>query len=185
MYHFDTEWQKSGTTITSSCQQLLVLQSRGWANSGPLASCGPPQHFQWPAEAFKKIFISKISSNPSQYTLELRLTWTETCFYCISITRNGPRLNTAFSNFSKCPRAKLIVHPCLQPQQYNKNTCVFMLCVRPIMHQIITWPMFPPRCATAQYHQIFAQWNLTLAHLQHFKFNIVNIYRYSLALLPL
>jgi len=30
---------------------------------------GPPQRFQWPAEAFKKIFKSKISSN-----LVLRLT---------------------------------------------------------------------------------------------------------------
>jgi len=36
---------------------------QGWANSGPRAKCGPPQRFQWQAEAFSKIFKSEISSN--------------------------------------------------------------------------------------------------------------------------
>jgi len=27
---------------------------QGWANSGPRVKCGPPQRFQWPAEAFGK-----------------------------------------------------------------------------------------------------------------------------------
>jgi len=35
--------------------------AQGWAISGPLATCGPPQRFQWPAEAFGKIFKSEIS----------------------------------------------------------------------------------------------------------------------------
>jgi len=30
---------------------------QGWANSSPT------QHFQWPADTFRKIFISEISSN--------------------------------------------------------------------------------------------------------------------------
>jgi len=54
---------------------------QGWPNSGPLAKCGPPQRFQWPAEAFTKIFKCKISSNSTQQTLVLRLTRTEICFY--------------------------------------------------------------------------------------------------------
>ena len=36
---------------------------QGWANSGPRAKCGPPQRFQWPAQAFRKIVKSEISSN--------------------------------------------------------------------------------------------------------------------------
>ena len=28
--------------------------AQGWAISGPRATCGPPQRFQWPAEAFRK-----------------------------------------------------------------------------------------------------------------------------------
>jgi len=37
-----------------------------WANSGPRAKCGPTQRFQWPAEAFRKIFKSEIISNLPQ-----------------------------------------------------------------------------------------------------------------------
>jgi len=40
--------------------------SQGWANSGPQAKCCPPQRFQWPAEALRKIFKSEIFSNLSQ-----------------------------------------------------------------------------------------------------------------------
>jgi len=40
------------------CTAIAVDQ--GWANSGPRATCGPPQRFQWPAEAFKKTFKSEI-----------------------------------------------------------------------------------------------------------------------------
>jgi len=39
----------------------LCLRS-GWANSGPRAKCGPPQRFQWLAQAFTKIVKSEISS---------------------------------------------------------------------------------------------------------------------------
>jgi len=53
----------------------------GWENNGPQAKCGPPERFQWPAEAFTKIFKSKIPTNSTQQTLVLRLTWTEICFY--------------------------------------------------------------------------------------------------------
>jgi len=31
----------------------------GWTNSAPQAKCGPTQRFQWPAEAFRKIFKSE------------------------------------------------------------------------------------------------------------------------------
>jgi len=41
----------------------IAALEQGWANSGPRAKCGPPQCFQRPAEAFGKIFKSKISSN--------------------------------------------------------------------------------------------------------------------------
>jgi len=36
-----------------------------WENSGPQATCGPPQRFQWPIETFRKIYKSEISSNSS------------------------------------------------------------------------------------------------------------------------
>ena len=51
------------------------------ANSGPRAKCGPPQRFQWLAQAFTKFFKSEIFSNSTQQTLVLRLTWTEICLY--------------------------------------------------------------------------------------------------------
>jgi len=35
----------------------------GWANSGPRAKCGRKQLFHWPAQAFRKIVKSDISSN--------------------------------------------------------------------------------------------------------------------------
>ena len=53
----------------------------GWANRVPRATCGRPQRFESPAEAFRKIFKSEISSNSSQLcTVSAKLTWTETCF---------------------------------------------------------------------------------------------------------
>jgi len=33
---------------------LRIDLRQGWAISGPRATCGPPQRFQWPAEAFRK-----------------------------------------------------------------------------------------------------------------------------------
>jgi len=36
---------------------------QGWANSGPRAKSGRPQRFQWPAQAFRKIVKSEMSSN--------------------------------------------------------------------------------------------------------------------------
>jgi len=36
---------------------------QGRANSSLRAKCGPPKRFQWPAEAFRKMFKSEISSN--------------------------------------------------------------------------------------------------------------------------
>jgi len=38
-------------------------------------------------------------------------------------------------------------------------------------------PMCPLGCATAKNHRPFAQWNLSLAHLQHLKFAIVISHR--------
>jgi len=43
-----------------------VLKQR-WAINGPRATRGPPQRFQWPAEAFRTIFKSETSSNSPQY----------------------------------------------------------------------------------------------------------------------
>jgi len=40
-----------------------VHTDQGWANSGPRAKYGPPQRFHLPAEVFRKIFKSEISSN--------------------------------------------------------------------------------------------------------------------------
>jgi len=40
-----------------------IIVKQGWANSSPRAKCGPPQGFQWPTEAFRKIFKSEIFSN--------------------------------------------------------------------------------------------------------------------------
>ena len=67
-----------------------------WAISGPRATCGPPQRFQWHAEALRKIFKSKISSN-----LVLRLT----CQRLASIS---------IRRYKSGPRAKLIARPCLE-----------------------------------------------------------------------
>ena len=33
-------------------RRICLLQ--GWEISGPRATCGPPKHFQWPAEGFRK-----------------------------------------------------------------------------------------------------------------------------------
>jgi len=44
-------------------RKVSVQLGQGRANSGPRAKCGPPKRFQWPAEAFRKIFQSEISSN--------------------------------------------------------------------------------------------------------------------------
>jgi len=65
---------------------------QGWANSGPRAKCGPPQRFEWPAEAFMK--YGQIILNVSA---EANLT--KTCF--ISIGGYDPLLYAALS---KCPR---------------------------------------------------------------------------------
>jgi len=43
--------------------ELKLALWQGWANSGPRAKRDPPQRFQWPAEAFRKIFKSEISSH--------------------------------------------------------------------------------------------------------------------------
>jgi len=34
---------------------FTVHLGQGWAISGPRTTFGPPQRFQWPAEAFRKI----------------------------------------------------------------------------------------------------------------------------------
>jgi len=39
--------------------------AQGWANRGTRATRSPPQRFQWPTEAFRKIFKSEMSSNSS------------------------------------------------------------------------------------------------------------------------
>jgi len=35
-------------------QNIHYHLAQGWAISGPRATCGPPQRFQWPAKAFRK-----------------------------------------------------------------------------------------------------------------------------------
>jgi len=49
--------------LHSEIQQFSASNAlyQWWANSGPRAKWGPPQRFQWPAEAFAKIFKSKYS----------------------------------------------------------------------------------------------------------------------------
>jgi len=59
---------------TSDLSILNNALTQGWAISGPWATCGPPQRFQWPAEAFLKNIKSEISSNLSQKMLVLKLT---------------------------------------------------------------------------------------------------------------
>jgi len=44
---------------------FYVLYSRD-AQTAARGPCGPPQRFQWPAEAFRKFFKCEISSNSSQ-----------------------------------------------------------------------------------------------------------------------
>jgi len=44
--------------------------NQGWAISGPRATCGQPQRFQWPGEAFRKnhqvlTFLELITANVS------------------------------------------------------------------------------------------------------------------------
>jgi len=93
-----------GVTITMLCNYycecaawigwgLLNAVCHGWANSGPRAICDPTQRFQWPAEAFRKIFKSESSFNSySKYSCwgyKPRLAST-------LIGRHGPPLNAAF-----------------------------------------------------------------------------------------
>ena len=64
-------------TTYTSCNPL----DQGWTNSGPRAECGPPQRFQWPAEALRKYvqiwnFFQLITVDASA---EINLT--ETCLY--------------------------------------------------------------------------------------------------------
>ena len=46
--------------------QNSICLLKEWANSGLRATCGPQQRFQWPAEAFRKVFKSEPSSHSSQ-----------------------------------------------------------------------------------------------------------------------
>ena len=67
---------------------IRFLLGRGWAISGPRATCGPPQHFQWHHEAFKKnlqiwTFLRLVTV---LQMLALRITRTETW----AIRRYGP-----------------------------------------------------------------------------------------------
>jgi len=76
--HISSNFLPCSLSVSSKLHHLvlnrLLILGQEWANSGPRAKFGPPQRFQWPAEAFTKIFKSKISSNPTQQTLVLRLT---------------------------------------------------------------------------------------------------------------
>jgi len=47
--------------VTQYLHFKIISLRQGWAISGPRATCGPLQSFQWSAEAFRKIFTSKIS----------------------------------------------------------------------------------------------------------------------------
>jgi len=77
--------------LISDCSLVdPLLLEQGWANSGPRAKCGPPQRFEWPAEAFRKYV--QITINVSA---EANLT--KTCF--ISIRRYGPLLYAALSKW--------------------------------------------------------------------------------------
>jgi len=87
---------------------LFNCLQQGWAISGPRAPCGPPQRFQWPAEAFKKKFqISNLLNCVRLYLdkVYLHKNNNETFsvyHYCFSylfyteIRRYGPRPNAAF-----------------------------------------------------------------------------------------
>jgi len=44
--------------LTNAIDKFALRQ--GWANSGLRAKCGPPQRFQWPETAFRKIFKSEV-----------------------------------------------------------------------------------------------------------------------------
>ena len=62
----------------TSAQNALGL---GWAVSGPRATCGPPQRFQWPAEAFRKNHQVWNFHQLTTVNVSVQANLAETCFY--------------------------------------------------------------------------------------------------------
>jgi len=42
------------TKLKRTCCREIYTLKQWWEISGPQATCGPPERFQWPAEAFMK-----------------------------------------------------------------------------------------------------------------------------------
>jgi len=47
-------WQQLANDRATWRRKIRDCVEQGWANSGPRVKCGPPQRFQWPAEALRK-----------------------------------------------------------------------------------------------------------------------------------
>jgi len=66
---------------TAHLRTIEGTRMAGWAISGPWATCGSPQCFQWPAEAFRNNFQLWKFLQFITVGAVLRLTWTETCLH--------------------------------------------------------------------------------------------------------
>ena len=73
-----------------------------WANSGPRAKCGPPQHFQWPSGS---VFKFENSSNLVTYQ------------YLLLFPLEGRALRLMRPSLSG-PGAKISAHPCFRPNRF-------------------------------------------------------------------